>query len=417
MKILHFNFSDKQGGAAISAMRIAKELKLQGIDNEVLVVKKITNNPLSIVTRSSLYNSVLKIRFLLESYRLRKFRPYIGNFSLNNTGIILNKLIDLDIYDAYYLHWINDAFLSIADIEFLLKTGKPVFWVLHDMWAFTGGCHCSFECSNYKLGCHLCPILSVNKKSDLPGNELIRKSRCLTKYTNLIFISPSTWMRASLSGSIFKLNSQYLIPNLYDPDVFKLLDKSFARHLFNLPENKKIILFGADLGVNNPYKGWSYLEAALNSSDFNDDFLVVVFGCEYNKDIDERLNIPIRFIGQFFDEFSLACLYNAADVYITTSLAESFGMTVMEAIACGTPSVAFSIGGLTDIVEHKTNGYLARPLDLVDLIEGIHWSINYSQDNFNRLKCTNSNHNKFSSTRVVKKHIDILHKYIGNGKF
>jgi len=66
-------------------------------------------------------------------------------------------------------------------------------------------------------------------------------------------------------------------------------------------------------------------------------------------------------------------LYAASDVMVVPSVQESFGQTASEAMACGTPVVAFNTTGLKDIVDHESNGYLARAFDPGELAKGIAW--------------------------------------------
>jgi glycosyltransferase involved in cell wall biosynthesis len=78
-------------------------------------------------------------------------------------------------------------------------------------------------------------------------------------------------------------------------------------------------------------------------------------------------------MGQMFDEISQVLLYSAADVVVAPSMQENLSNTVMESLSCGTPVVAFHIGGMPDMIEHQINGYLAKPFEANDLAEGIMW--------------------------------------------
>jgi glycosyltransferase involved in cell wall biosynthesis len=164
------------------------------------------------------------------------------------------------------------------------------------------------------------------------------------------------------------------LPNPINADIFKPIDKFQSRMLWNLPKDKKLVLFGAVLATSTSYKGYDLLIEALNKiSSENVEF--VVFGSSEPKKL---LKLPhqIRYLGHLNDDVSLVSLYSACNVVVVPSKREAFGQTASEALACGTPVVAFEIGGLPDIIDHKINGYLAQPFDTSDLAKGIDWVLN-----------------------------------------
>ena len=140
---------------------------------------------------------------------------------------------------------------------------------------------------------------------------------------------------------------------------------------------------------------------------------ILVFGA--SKPVNgPNFRVPIHYMGLFHDEIGLALLYNAADVMVVPSIQESFGQTAAEAMACGTPVVAFATTGLLDIVEHKKTGYLAQPFDVVDLKNGIDWVLNSS--NYEYLcKCARSKVvREFDSSVVANKHIKLYKDILNN---
>jgi glycosyltransferase involved in cell wall biosynthesis len=158
------------------------------------------------------------------------------------------------------------------------------------------------------------------------------------------------------------------------------LDKIFAKKLFNLPLDKKILLFGAGFGSNNPAKGGTYLCEALNHlRKTNTDLAIFVLGIDYDSQLADQIPFPVYFSGKLADDYSLITLYNAADIYITPSLADNFPNTIVESLACNTPVIAFNIGGIPDLVKHKKNGYLAKYKDSDDLANGIIWTLSHSE--------------------------------------
>jgi glycosyltransferase involved in cell wall biosynthesis len=143
----------------------------------------------------------------------------------------------------------------------------------------------------------------------------------------------------------------------------------------NLPQDKQLILFGAMYPNSDCRKGFHLLRQALqslNKSEWRDKAKLAIFGASQPKEpID--LGLESHYLGRLNDDISLAVVYAAADVFVAPSIQDNLPNTVMEAIACGTPCVAFDIGGMPDMIEHQHNGYLAQPFDSEDLAKGIVW--------------------------------------------
>ncbi|MBU7008193.1 glycosyltransferase involved in cell wall biosynthesis [Peptococcaceae bacterium DYL19] len=263
------------------------------------------------------------------------------------------------------------------------KINRPIIWTLHDSWAFTGGCHLPFDCVRYRDGCKKCPILNSSKEKDISSRVMERKQRAW-KSINLTIVTPSKWLgECARSSMLFKNNRIETIPNGIDTGVFKPIGREVAREILSLPLDKKLLLFGAVNSTRDPNKGFQFLQQALqkmNSSGWGDIAQALVFG---GLEPANRLEIGLKttFLGRLQDDISLALLYSAADVFVAPSIQENLPNTVMEALACGTPCVAFNIGGMPDMIEHQRNGYLARPFEADDLARGIAWAL---EDNSRR---------------------------------
>ena len=164
-----------------------------------------------------------------------------------------------------------------------------------------------------------------------------------------------------------------VIPNPIPLDIYKPWPKKLARNLFNLPLEKKLILFGALGGTNDPRKGWKFLKEALQDlGQRNKNFHAVVFG-QYEPKEKPNIGMPLTYIGELSDDQSLAMLYSAADVMVVPSLMETLPQSATEAQSCGTPVVAFKCSGLVDVAENYSTGYLAKPFQADDLSRGIDW--------------------------------------------
>jgi glycosyltransferase involved in cell wall biosynthesis len=388
MKIIHISVSNKLGGAGIASNRLHKEFINLGLDSTLIVLNEENIDKNVIEYKSFFSKQLLRLIRKFESRVLKFYSPLVGAFSLNIFGIALIRKVKKYHPDVVYIHWVNSGYLSIRTLGKILDLNIPVYFFLHDMWLLTGGCHHSFDCEKYTLHCNSCVNLNSRFKYDISFVIFMLKKNYLSNYKNVRLIAPSSWMaeRAHLS-KIFSGSKIRIIPNFIDTEIFKQIDKKIARSVLKLDEDANIVLFGADMAKTNPYKGWQYLAEALEL--INTDTLLVTFGSE-NFDY-EGQNVNF---GVITDEKLLVLLYNASDVFVMPSLAESFGQTALESLSCGTPVVSFRVGGLVDLIIHKKNGYLANYKDANDLASGISWvfendmkeislsAISYVKENF-----------------------------------
>lgn len=382
-KIIHLNFADKSGGAAIAAYRHNEALNQIGYDSKLLVINKLSNN--STIQRPAKRGSIIKLKSLLYTFIanriINKYKPY-GTFSHPKIGFNLKNDKYVKEADIIVLHWVCNNMVSINGIEDILKLGKPVIWFLHDMWPMTGGCHYSLGCDYYQSECHNCPLLhnrkGSTKEKDISYSQLKKKIEKWSNFENLHIIAPSKWLAdCARKSSVFKNHKISVLRNVVDTTVFKPVNKELARQVINLPLNKKLILFGAD-SVCSPYKGWNYLKKALDEMDTK-DVECVVFGSSEDTLLSFKSNIKINYVGRYNDDVSLTLLYSACDVFVTPSIADNYPNVILEAMSCGLPCIGFNIGGIPEMIQHTRTGYISSIISPKGLLEGIKWVL-YSSD-------------------------------------
>lgn len=378
MKILHLAMGEGSG-AGRAAMRLHTGLLNEDADSSVLTLWK--ESDLSSVDKPGKQTSLLKItQSKLARVALEKAWGIQETFSVNWTPSLLLDQIKSIQPDVINLHWVGWEFLKIEDLQ---KLNVPVVWTLQDMWPFTGGCHYNScpdgvtgeICDRYKDTCGACPQIRGNKEHDLSRQVWNRKANAW-KNIDLTVVAPGSWIaQCAKESSLFGDRRVETIPFCLDTERYKPADRDVARDLFNLPQDKKLVLFGAFSATSDERKGFQLLAPALQTlskQGLTNNVELVVFGSSRPKNpID--LGFKTHYVGRLRDDITLTLLYSAADVMIVPSLQESFGQTASEALACGTPVVAFNATGLLDIVDHQQTGYLARPYEVDDLAAGIDW--------------------------------------------
>lgn len=372
-KVVQIQFSMESAGRA--ALRLQKAFGNYNVESCIVSLHQSIQGAPGTVNLGTWSRIVSRIEDKIQAYLTRKIFKHLGLFSYPVLGTNIAGLEEIKNADIIYIHWALKGLLNFKSIEQIARLNKPVIIFLHDMWNITGGCHHSFTCEKYKTeGCNNCPMFPSEKKNDLSAKEFRKKINLYKKYNNLYFVSPSRWLFTCAKESLLtKDKPVFYIPNLLDNTLFKPVDKAVAKQILNIDTKETVIAFGA-ISVNSPYKGWSYLQKALEllkQDNSVENVLVLIFGSAYNKEIADAIPFKTKFVGYLLDEYSTALVYNAADVFIAPSLAEAFGYVVMEALSCGTPVVGFNVGGIPDMIKHKENGYLAKYKDAEDIAIGI----------------------------------------------
>lgn len=379
MKVLLINKTDTGGGAAVAANRLNSALRHQGIDAKLLV-QDANKNEAGIYPAGQGFRYRQKA-FARFAWERLCFLPHEKNasvrfaFSPANTGMDISTHPLVQEADIIHLHWINQGFLSLATLRKLFSLGKPVVWTQHDMWSFTGGCHYAGSCLEFLEFCSYCPFLKKPAKKDLSA-QIFAKKRKIYNSAPLHIVTCSKWLRTlSQESKLLRNKPFYNIPNPIDTDFYRPVDKLQAREKLGLPKDKKLILFGA-ANVNDPRKGMRYFIEALTTLGENfpvvtDNAELVVFGKMKNESA-KQFPFKTHSFSFVSDPQTIVDLYNAADIYALPSLQDNLPNTVMEAMACGTPVVGFSIGGVPEMVTHQESGYLAQVKNSLSLATGIY---------------------------------------------
>jgi glycosyltransferase involved in cell wall biosynthesis len=389
MNVLFFSTFEKYGGAAMASYRLFDALqKNTDADYHLLVtdLKKSKNNVITL-HQNFLQQKIHYTKFVLErlhfwSYMKDKSHKYA--FSPANYGVNqIEKHFLVKEADILHLNWINFGFLSLKNLEKLCKTHKKIVWTMHDMWAFTGGCHYAGNCKNFENQCGNCQFLKNAHEKDW-SFQIFQKKKEIFKNTKIHFVGSSQWItkEAQKSGLWNENHTFQNIPTPIDTQIFKPLDKMALRKKYNLPENKFFLLFGA-MNIADKRKGFNLLLQSLflyKQKNINNSIHLLIFG-KSTPELLEKLPFSYTNLGILKDENSIKEAYNLAHAFVLPSLEDNLPNTILESLACGTPAVAYQLGGMTDMIDPEKNGFLAQTLTPESLYLQIEKIINIWENN------------------------------------
>ncbi len=410
MTILLLSTSSNSGGAAVAASRLMQALRKRGITVKMLVRDKQTDDGgVYSLNRNRCLRIVNWCRFVLERFLIfvaNGFsRKNLFQVSVANTGTDISRHPWVREADVVHLHWINQGMLSIRDIESLLSTGKPVVWTLHDMWPATGICHYAGDCRQYQSSCGICPMQASHPLWNLASWTFGRKRRA--GFERIFFVGCSRWIVSACEQSALLRSARFKsIPNPIDVSIFHPCDRVQGRKLRDIPQDRQVLLFAA-AKLSDLRKGARFLvEACRLISQERDDVVVLLMG-SHAEELREALPVPVYSLGYLSSAPEIAGAYAIADVFVTPSLEDNLPNTIMEALACGTPCVAFRTGGIPEMISHLETGYVASCASAEDLAKGILWVLNHPDKKKLSESCLQKVRRDYTEEEVARKYEEI----------
>ncbi|APB34783.1 glycosyl transferase, group 1 [Gloeomargarita lithophora Alchichica-D10] len=363
MNVLHINQSDTGGGAGIAAYRLHQGLLNQGIDSKLLVGIRQTDDPRVARVPRRNYPLTGLLKNMTDAMGLN----YVSH--LATWKIPSHKFYqEADILNFHNLHsgYFNYLFLPH------LTRNKPAIYALHDMWSFTGHCAYSFDCNRWQVGCGQCPYPDTYPTIKRDNTELEWKlKKWVYKQANLTIVTPSHWLASQVKLSILEKYPTYCIPHGIDINIYIPLDQLECRRCLRIEQYQYILVTSA-LNLQDPRKGTDLLIKAINalSDALKRDILILVMG-DGGKNLKTQLDCDVLPLGYINLDQLKVMVFSAADLFIFPTRGDIFGLVAQEAMACGTPTVAFNVGGVPDLVRPGITGELAEPENPQDLARKI----------------------------------------------
>ena len=298
---------------------------------------------------------------------LSRITDHAGLYSRKATYRLIQE-IKIYAPDLIHLHTLHGFYINYEILfDFLKKANIPVAWTLHDCWPFTGHCtnYSAVGCRQWQDKCIDCPQLHRYPKCWFAGDaekNFIRKKTAFTGLQNLVITAPSHWLADQISASFLKDYPVQVIPNGIDRSIFHPQGGGL-RERYSL-QGKKIVL-----GVANVWsKSKGTDDMILLSQILDKTYQIVMIGL--TKKQMEGLPKDIIAIQRTENRQVLAQWYSEADVFVNPTYEETFGLTTVEAQACGTPVVAYNTDGCPETVM-QGNGVIVPQGDVNKMKEAI----------------------------------------------
>ncbi len=344
--------------------RLNNSLQKKGVDSKILsVAKGVKSKTVSLAIPNKLERKI-------NSF----FKPLTTRWGLDDPLNLNSRAIkrhpDFKTADIINFHRLPGV-LSYLSLPSLTQE-KPCVYTICDMWAFTGHCRYSLDCTRWKSGCGKCPYPDVAPKidRDLTHIQWMLKKWVYSRST-LAIVVKSKWTANLVKDSILNNFPIYHIPNGIDIETYRPRDTSAFRAEFRIPKDKKVLMFGAQR-LDDFFKGGDLLVQSLQRlpEKIRENTMLLTFGRNQNE-ISNSLNMPVVHLGYIESDAKKAEAYSTADLLLHPSRAEMFGNVTLESIACGTPVISFKGTGSSDTVRPNETGYLAEPENPDDFCHGI----------------------------------------------
>jgi len=364
MKVLLVSDVQRKGGAGIAADRLARALVSAGH-----AVTWATPHPDSASEVQTInlrdYQATQRLKRRLSLALAPSQRAQIDTRSTRQRLEAVVRDLKPDVVNVHNLH---GAGLP-PTLPAALSRTVPVVWTLHDMWAFTGTCAYAMGCRQFESSCDAsCRLAQVYPASpaDRVGPQFQKRHSAFQQAGRLAFASPSQWLADEAKRGMLSGFEVHAIPNSIELDRFFPVDRGAAREALGLPLGRPVLVTAASPG--DPRKGASVLHGAMTQLN-RPNTILLQLGGEAPAAAEGRWDH--RVLTGMHDSRLLRLAYSAADAHLLPTLADNLPNTLLEAAACGTPSIGSDVGGVGEVVGDGEAGRLVEPDDAGALASAI----------------------------------------------
>lgn len=391
MKLLQLNVTANWGSTGRIAEGIGNAAIKRGWESYIAYGRYSNPSQSRLIkagTKKDVYSHYFKSRFFNKE----------GLGSKRATKRLIGRIREINP-DIIHLHNIHDHWLNYPVLfQYLQTISCPVVWTFHDCWAFTGGCmhFIDKDCRRWQSGCHDCP-LGKGKYRNHHGNLKFKSEYIKSLGDRMNIISVSQWLDSQVGQSILGELSHSYIYNGIDIEKFQPSDYEEIDRKLEI-KDKKIIL-----GVSNVWPESKGLKDYIQLRSLLDEKYVIILVGLPNSHIQ---GLPKGIIGlsRTNNIEELRMLYSRADIVMSLSKAETFGLTLVEGMACGTPSVGYATTAINEIITPDT-GIKVAAGDFRALAEAVR---TIGEDSpFAESACRNSATDRFNQDIQFNKYVDL----------
>lgn len=378
MNILQVSATDFGGGAAKVAWDLNKAYQAVGYHSWIAVGKKKTGDPsvfqipneeakniwesLNFAAAAQTKKLIGVVRgaglvtnFFNAAARYRNTLDYLKGcelFDYPGTRKLLQLLPQRpDLVHAHNLH------SKYFDLRLLPEISQqmPTVLTLHDTWLLSGHCAYAKTCNRWRTGCGSCPDLSLYpavRRDNTAQNWQIKKD--LYAHSKLYVVTPCKWLMNKVKASMLQpgIRLQKVIHNGVDTEFFHSGDKAAARHALGLDQQEFIVFFVANSVRNNIWKDFATLKRSMELVSSQRPGAKIRLICFGDESVSEYAgHIPIDFVPHTDNLSKLVYYYQAVDVYVHATKADTFPTVILEALACGLPVIATAVDGVGEQIK------------------------------------------------------------------
>jgi len=381
MKVTLVNHSDIKGGASMASLRLLDALQAEGVEARMLV-KSVDgqSRPDIAVAGSNIQRKLCFIRerahiFVSNGYN----RRHLFDVSTGECGLPLHKHPWIKDADIVVLNWFNQGMMSLDEIKRIADIGKPMVWVMHDMWAMTGICHLAYGCSKFCQECQECPYLGSSRSPDDLSHQIFLRKRHVYDAVGdaIYFVAVSRWLADQAKKSAL-LAGRYIevIHNAFPVDDYSISPKRTLTEI-GLPDDSRKLIVMCAARLDDPNKDLPRAVDAISMFEARNPGRArfVLCGNIRRPEILREIKMPYHWFGSIDDGSLLADIYAHASAVISTSPFETLGYTLIEGMAAGAVPVSYGKDGRNDVIDHLHNGYIADRSDRFDIVNGLEWAL------------------------------------------
>jgi glycosyltransferase involved in cell wall biosynthesis len=362
MNILQIHSSDHRGGGGgtVAMERLHHGLRLRGVGSRIIAGRK--------TIKSEHTKSVPRGRLTSKLEEL--FGRVTGELGLNDIHYLSSfRIPATDFYkeaDLVHIHGTHGFFNYLALPK--LTRDKPALFTLHDMWPLTGHCAYSLDCEKWASGCGHCPHLDTHPAVKRDNTRIEWKlKRSAYARSRIEFVTVSHWLTEIAKRSMLAQHPIHYIPNGIDTDLYAPIDPLKCREALGIADARYVIIFVA-LSLNDKRKGGDVVAQALRSlpESMKRETCLIVLG-DGGESISESLGMRTVDLGYIRNDRLKVMAYSAADVFLLPTRADNLPLVLLESMACETPVISTSVGGVPELVRDGETGRLAAAGSAEDL--------------------------------------------------